>query len=124
MDLKWRKNNIIVLVNLTTGKILAERVEIADNPLRRGIGLMFRKSYDGALVFPDVGNATFHGFFCFFPILLLCLDGDGRVTSKKILEPWRVVRVNCSTVVELDARKKWNVNVGDELIWDVGQGEE
>ncbi|HIP74416.1 MAG TPA: DUF192 domain-containing protein [Euryarchaeota archaeon] len=110
-----------MLVNRTKGRVITPKVDVADSLLRRGIGLMFRKSYDGALVFPKTGNATFHGFFCFFPILLLCLDENNRVIDKKILKPWRTVKVGCATVVELDARKKWEVNIGDELSWDAGR---
>lgn len=109
-----------MLVNRTKGRVVTPRVEVAGSLFRRGTGLMFRKSYDGALVFPGTGNATFHGFFCFFPILLLCLDEHNRVIEKKVLEPWKTARVDCATVIELDARKEWDVNVGDELSWDAG----
>ena len=108
-----------MLVNRTTGEVITKEVDVADNPLKRGLGLMFKRSYDGALIFPEVGKTTFHGFFCFFPILLLCLDEWGKVREKILLKPWRTVRVDCATVVELDARKKWRVRLGDELSWNV-----
>jgi len=107
-----------VLVNRRSGRILTEHVEIADSFLKRGIGLMFRRNYDGALIFPNVGKTSFHGFFCFFPILLLCLDEQNRVREMKILKPWSVVDVDCETVIELDARKKWDVKKGDEMVWN------
>ncbi len=105
-----------MLYNRSRGVVIAKRVHVARG-LWRGIGLMFRHSFDGALVFENVGRTTFHGFFCFFPILLLCLRG-GRVVEKKVLRPWGVVRVNCDTVIELDARKDWPVDVGEEVSWD------
>ena len=118
MGFKGVKTIIIVLVNTRTGKPIVERVEVADTFWKRGIGLMFKKSFDGALVFPNVGTTSFHGFFCFFPILLVCLDGDNRVVELKRLDPWQVVPVNCKTVIELDARRKYDIKPGDELIWN------
>lgn len=79
---------------------------------------MFKRSYDGALIFPNVGKTSFHGFFCFFPILIVCLDKQNKVKSMKVLKPWEIVPVNCTTVIELDARKKWDVKEGDELSWN------
>ncbi len=107
-----------MLVNRRSGRILTEHVEIADSFLKRGIGLMFRRKFDGALVFPNVGKTSFHGFFCLFPILLLCLDEQNRVREIKILKPWSVVDVDCETVIELDARRNWDVKKGDELVWN------
>ncbi len=110
-----------MLYNRSRGIVIARRVRVARG-LWRGIGLMFRRSFDGALVFENVGKATFHGFFCFFPILLLCVRG-GLVVDKKVLRPWRVVRVDCDAVVELDARKRWPVEVGEEVSWNEAGGE-
>jgi uncharacterized membrane protein (UPF0127 family) len=106
------------MVNRTKGKTITERVDVANTFFSRAWGLMFRKEYDGAMVFPHVGRESFHGFFCFFPILLVCLDEQNRVKDIKLLKPWRLVPVNCETVIELDARKKWEIEKGDELSWD------
>jgi len=119
---KWGESNITVLVNRRSGEVLAEHVEIAQDPLRRGIGLMFRSGYDGAMIFPRVGKASFHGFFCRFPILLVCLDGDNRVKAKKILKPWAIVSVDCETAIELDARRNLDIKIGDELVWNENRG--
>ncbi len=107
-----------MLVNRTKNIVLTEHVEIADSPWKRSTGLMFKRRYEGALVFPRVGREVFHGFFCFFPILIVCLDEQNRVKAKKILKPWAMVPVNCETVIELDARKRWEIDVGDELSWN------
>ena len=103
-----------MLYNRTRGVVIARRVRLARG-IWRGIGLMFRRSFDGALVFENVGKSTFHGFFCFFPILLLCIK-NGRVEDMRILKPWSVVHVNHDHVIELDARKEWPVGVGDEVV--------
>ncbi len=107
-----------MLVNKRTGKIVAERVEVAKTFWKRATGLMLKRKYDGALVFPNVGREAFHGFFCRFPILIVCLDQNNRVTDLKILNPWSVVAVNCRTAIELDARRAWDIKKGDELVWD------
>lgn len=107
-----------MLVNRSNGEVLTTHVEVADNVFKRGLGLMFKGSYEGALVFPKVRDASFHGFFCFFPILLLCLDKENRVAHKKVLKPWSLLRLRCETVIELDARREWKVNEGDELSWN------
>jgi uncharacterized membrane protein (UPF0127 family) len=104
-----------VLINLTKGKVLAERVEVASSFLKRATGLMFKKSYDGAMIFPIQGRTSFHGFFCNFPILLICLRHH-RVICKKILNPWSVVEAEGDTVIELDARREIPVDVGDEVV--------
>ena len=110
-----------MLYNRTKGVPLTPHVFLANTFLSRALGLMFRTRFDGALIFPSVGRARFHGWFCFFPILLLCLRGN-VVVAKHVLKPWRTVLVDCDTVIELDARRKWDVDVGDELIWHADQG--
>ena len=104
-----------VLVNLTKGIVLSKRVQWARSFFRRAIGLMFRKNYDGALIFPIRGKTTFHGFFCRFPILLICLK-DNRVVCKKVLPPWGVEEVWGDTVIEMDARKHAPVDLGDTVV--------
>ena len=104
----------MVLINLTKGKVLTEKVEFADTFLKRAVGLMFRGSYDGALIFPLRGKTLFHGFFCFFPILLICVKGR-KVVCMKVLKPWSLTEVEGDYVIEMDARRDVPVDVGDEV---------
>ena len=104
-----------MLVNLTKGKVLSEHVQFARSFFQRALGLMFKKEFNGALIFPINGRTSFHGFFCNFPILLICLKHH-RVVCKKILKPWTVVEVDGDTVIEMDARKEVPVDVGDEVV--------
>ncbi len=97
------------LINLTRG--WEAPLEVADTFLKRLVGLMFVKEYDGALLFP--GGGSFHTFFCRFPILFLCLEG-GRVKEARVVPPWRTLTLPCESVVELDARKYY-AEVGDEV---------
>ncbi len=103
-----------MFINLTKGKVISEHVEIADSFLKRAIGLMFRRGYDEALVFPLKGKTSFHGFFCFFPILLICIK-DNHVTCKKVLRPWSLETVEGDYVVEMDVRREISVDIGDEV---------
>ena len=103
-----------MLINLTKGVVVAKQVEVADSLLKRAIGLMFRSSFDGAMVFPIKGRTSFHGFFCRFPILLICVK-NSRVTCKKILKPWSMETVEGDYVIEMDARRDVPIDVGDEV---------
>ena len=100
--------------NLTKGLVIDLPVEWADTFLKRATGLMFKKKYDGAMIFPIKGEAHFHGFFCFFPILLVCVK-DRKVVCKKILHPWHVEKVRGDYVIEFDARRDIPLDVGDEV---------
>ena len=82
---------------------------------KRIIGLMFRKGYSGALLFEDVKGEYFHTFFCRFPILFLFLDEDLVVRKTAVLPPWRVIRSDYPTVIELDARRGWRIEEGDRV---------
>ena len=112
----------MVLINLTKNTVISERVEIARNFFKRALGLMFLEKYDGALVFPLHGRASFHTFFCRFPILFLCVK-EGRVQCKKVVPPWRFLTLEGDYVVELDGRREYPVEVGDrvELSEDSGR---
>ncbi len=105
----------MVLVNLSKGKVIRKEVSFARSFLQRAIGLMFRPSFEGALVFPLHGRTSFHSFFCRFPILLLCVK-DGVVTCKRVLPPWSLAEVEGDYVVELDARMGADVDVGDRVV--------
>ncbi len=88
----------------------------------RVLGLMFKKSFDGALIFEDVDGELFHTFFCRFPILFLFLDKEWTIREKTIVEPWKFVKSKHPIVVELDARKSWKFEVGEKLRVVKGEG--
>ena len=111
------------LYNRTKGVTIAEKVEIADTFFKKLLGLMFRESYEGAMLFPVGGRSCFHTMFCRFPILFLCVK-DGRVACKKVVYPWRFACLEGDVVIELDARRGVEVDVGDEvvIVEDSGEG--
>lgn len=85
----------MVIRNLTTGETIADKVEICDTFWKRGRGLMFRRplAEREALLFvlkrEGVAKASIHMFFVFFRIGVIWLDGEKRVVSKTLAQPFR-----------------------------------
>ena len=108
-----------ILVNLTRGSIVSERIEIADRPGRRMRGLLGRDSLEpgqGMLLQPA---PSIHTAFMRFPIDVVFMDGTLRV--KKIVEalrPWRMASAHRAwAVVELAAGEveRRGVAISDQL---------
>ncbi|MFP4005115.1 MAG: DUF192 domain-containing protein [Candidatus Hadarchaeia archaeon] len=81
------------LLHMETGKVMADKVELADSFWSRFRGLMFRRNFgEGeALVFeiPEGRKFGVHTFFVFFPIDLIYLNRDMKVVDLKCgLTPW------------------------------------
>jgi hypothetical protein len=82
------------LIDKTTGKVLASKVELADTFWRRFRGLMFRRKFPrgSAMLFklPKPGRYGIHMFFVKFPIDLIYLDSRFVVVALRArLKPWR-----------------------------------
>lgn len=94
------------LVDPGSGRVLAEQVEVADNVLARGLGLMFRKTLPaGHALWIDPCNGI-HMFWMNFAIDALFLDRAQRVVKVyRRLGRWRVVPLvlGARSVVELPA---------------------
>jgi uncharacterized membrane protein (UPF0127 family) len=112
------------LIDETTGKILANRVELADNFWRRFRGLMFRRRFPrgNALLFrvPKPGRYGIHMFFVRFPIDLLYLDSRFVVVElREGLRPWSTHRPKtiANYLIELPAGtiSRLNVKVGHKI---------
>ncbi|HVC32307.1 MAG TPA: DUF192 domain-containing protein [Chloroflexota bacterium] len=79
------------VVNTTRQQTLAERAEVAESFIRRGVGLLGRSDWaraDGLVIVPSDGV---HSFFMKMTIDVLHLTKDGTV--KKLLpamRPWRI----------------------------------
>jgi uncharacterized membrane protein (UPF0127 family) len=106
--------------NVSRDVYLAEDAGLASGFVRRGLGLMFRKSLpegSGLVLIPE---GQIHMFFMRFPLDVVHADRDGIIL--RILEgikPWRVgpmVR-KCRMVVELLAgtAHRTGTQVGDRL---------
>jgi uncharacterized membrane protein (UPF0127 family) len=88
------------------GRVVAERVEIADTSWRRFKGLMFRADLpagEGLLLAPC---SSIHMFFMRIPLDVAFLDADGRVVrAYHGIRPWRATRIvrRAKSAVELRA---------------------
>jgi len=95
------KGNMIV--NLTTGQIIARQVVRCDTFWKRGRGLMFRRRRaiaDGrAFLFVErhegIAQTAIHMLFVFFPIAVIWLDGEKRVVDKALARPFRPYYAPC-----------------------------
>ncbi len=110
--------------NLTTGTILAYRVENCDTFWRRGRGLMFRRTLaeDEALLFvygkESISATSIHMFFVFFDIGVIWLDAQRRVVDKTLARPFRPYYASSRPAryfIECHPRVLDFVGVGDQL---------
>lgn len=87
-----------------SGKVLADRVSIADSPGARAKGLLGKIGMDagqGLLIRPC---SSIHTFFMQFPIDVLFLARDGMIIKiSRGLKPWRLCGCwfGCYMVLEL-----------------------
>lgn len=107
-------------VNATTGRILVERVTIAQDFKSRSRGLLGRQGLDkdeGLLIKPC---NSIHTFFMKFPIDAIFLDKKGRIVKIATgIQPWRL----CSAIVHgfmvletgVDSQTKSLAKVGDVI---------
>jgi hypothetical protein len=100
-------------------RVLAREVEVADSPLARARGLMFRRGVpdDYALAFPfdRPGVRGLHMAFVPFPIDAVWTV-DGEVTRVSRLRPWiGVGRGTADAVFELPAGAADDVRPGDTV---------
>jgi uncharacterized membrane protein (UPF0127 family) len=76
--------------NVTTGRVIATRVKIAQDFRSRSVGLLNRTSFsedEGLLIKPC---NSIHTFFMKFPIDVLFLDKYGKIVrTVEGLVPWR-----------------------------------
>ena len=119
----------VQVLNATRGVYLASDAGLAKNILRRGLGLMFRRSLpegEGLVLIPE---GQIHMFFMRFPLDVVHADKQGTVV--RILEgikPWRVgpmVR-KCKMVIELPAGtiSRTGTVVGDQISLEVPNTQE
>jgi uncharacterized protein len=78
------------IANQTRGGLLASQAELADTFLKRGLGLMGRRSLPeggGLILYP---NNNIHMFFMRFAIDVLFVDRDDRIVGlRHSFKPWR-----------------------------------
>jgi len=107
------------------GTLITANAELADTFRKQAVGLMFRKSLNGALVF-DMGRLTYDGIhmlFVRFPIDVVFLDADKRIVDVKAhVRPWvgtAFPRSRFRYAIELPAGaiEKYSLRAGERLAW-------
>lgn len=117
------------MVDVERAALVVEHLRLADNPLTRLCGLMFRKGLqpgEGLLLEP---TNQVHTHFMRFPIDIVHLSSDGEVLRIfDAVPPWKICPLvkRSHAVLELEAGKaqQAGVAVGDHLTIrpvDVGQ---
>jgi uncharacterized membrane protein (UPF0127 family) len=111
-----------LLINQTSGELLAREVRRCDTFWRRLSGLMFRRQLDPeeVLLF-DFGQegvvaASVHMLFVFFPIALVWLNAQHKVVDVRLAKPFRLYyapRRAARYLVEGPSRLMEQVRVGD-----------
>jgi uncharacterized membrane protein (UPF0127 family) len=105
------------------GTVLWE-ARLADTFFTRLLGLMFRPSlpHDQGLLIefsPHFRSRAVHGFFMRFPIDLVFIDDERKVTDMALLKPWSIYdpKAPCRWVLEVNAgeAKKKGIKIGDML---------
>jgi hypothetical protein len=120
---------MVLVINATKKKKLCD-AEVANTFLRRALGLMFRKprKKQGLLIefSPHFSSRTIHSCFMRFPVDLIFIGRDKRVTELKTLHPWRFYapRRDCRWVLELPQGviKEKIVEPGDRLDFQHAHG--
>jgi uncharacterized protein len=107
------------------GRLLSADVEHADTFLKQIVGLMFRKSFTGALVF-DMGRETYDGIhmlFVHFPIDVIFLSPDRRIVDMKThVRPWvgnAFPKSRFRYAIEMPAGivDRTGLKIGEKLAW-------
>jgi hypothetical protein len=113
---------MVTVLNATRGSRLC-RVEVANSFMRRALGLMLRRPERniGLLIeFSSIfSSRTIHSFFMRFPLELIFIDDEMRVTEIKNLNPWGFCTPDkaCRWVLEIQKGKlsPGEVEPGDRL---------
>jgi uncharacterized membrane protein (UPF0127 family) len=118
-----------MLVNQTTGEVLADQVRLCDTFWRRMRGLMFRRALDPGEVYlfrwgrPSRAEATIHSLFCFFPFAVLWLDEKEQLVDCRRVRPFALVvapRCAASSFVEGSPDLLDKVSLGDQIAFKSG----
>ena len=116
-----------MLVNRTTGQVLATQVELCDTFWRKLRGLMFRRSLDPghALVFcharESIAETSIHMFFVPFSIAVIWLNARKQVVDRALAKPFRpyyASRVPAQYFIEGVPALLGHAHIGDELAFE------
>ena len=108
-------------------KIILRKVRHAISFAEQAKGLMFerKRNFDYGLVFhlpfETRAGASVHMLFVFFPIDIVYLDAQKRITEIARLNPWQLnftPRKAAKWFIELPAGKAKGLKAGEKVEWD------
>jgi uncharacterized membrane protein (UPF0127 family) len=114
-----------MLVNETTGQVVARQVRLCDTFWRRLRGLMFRRALDPDEVYlfswgrQSKAEATIHSLFCFFTFAVLWLDAEEVLVDCRLVRPFSLVvapRYAAASFVEGVPELLDKVHLGDRVV--------
>jgi len=72
-----------------------KKIIYAGTSLKRFFGLMFKKDFEGTMLFsfPKPSTVFIHSFFMRFTIDVMCFDDNGNLIKSFTLKPWRIAIV-------------------------------
>lgn len=95
---------------------MAGKIIYADTFLKRFIGLMGKKDFDGCLVFTNLVDSSIHTFFMRFMIDVYFLDENKIIFDKVSLKPWRFYNPEKQAKFILETKKdRLKLKIGDCL---------
>ncbi len=105
------------------GKEIAKNIEFATTSLRRMLGLMFRKSvpsdYSMIFVLKKPSSVNVHMLFMLFPIDVVFLDNEKRITGLARLNPWTGFKAmkNIKYVLEMKSEtiERYNLSIDGQM---------
>jgi uncharacterized membrane protein (UPF0127 family) len=118
------KSKTINVIRRSNGEMLLEGARWCDTWFCKLRGLQFRRRLEMGesliLVHPKEGvrSTSIHMFFVFFPIAVVWIDDQGRVTSAQLAKPWRPYYASPTParyVLETAPDFLNHISVGDEV---------
>ena len=110
------------IINKTNKQTLAEKIEVADNPLKRMKGLLGRNRIEKGECLHIIPCNNIHSFFMKFKFDAVFIDKKNKIRCLvEEMPPWGGTKFCffAHSVIELPEGtiKKTDVKVGDELIF-------
>ncbi len=109
----------VIVINKTSGKLLADKCDFADNFWKRFVGLLWRKELKKGEALLISSCNSIHMFFMKFPIDAVFIGKNGIVLKVIVgIMPWRVSPIVKGAYYVLELPVNCDVNKGDFLYWE------
>jgi len=107
-------------------KLFGLEIEKMNNIFKKISGLMFRKTFDTALIFDmefeSVSSCAIHSYFVNFPFEVIFLDSKKKIVDMKTVVPWQLwiqPKKPAQYIIEIPKGiiKKQKLNIGGKLVF-------